>query len=70
MKNNPIAKFMHINVSICKFEFQMSGLNKVHIQRTYWIKTKEFFRYGVVLNLGIHIYKSNRNKSDVSSKIS
>ena len=42
MKNNPIAKFMHINVSICKFEFQMSGLNKVHIQRTYWIKTKEF----------------------------
>ena len=47
----------------------MSGLNKVHIQRTYWVKTKDFFRYGVVLNLWIHIYKSNRNAYDIFSKI-
>ena len=46
----------------------MSGLNKVHIQRTYWITTKEFFRYGVMFDLWIHIYKSNRNAYDTFSQ--
>ena len=43
MKNNPIANFMHINVSICKFPFQMSRLIKEHIQCISFDKDNRIF---------------------------